>query len=274
MRIHVPPIKCQGIKTKLVPTILRSIDRDPDGLWIEPFLGSAVVALNVDRRLAEGLGVTPAPPRPLALDQTEVQPVSAALTLESYQEEAPAVAARLERTLQAIDQVHSDGELPPIPVLPTSRDGDAVSVPGDLIGVDPADPTPELSLAHEVGHQLDWLLRGEGADMADLIAVISDTTQSRRLRDLRDDAEDAGKTDLLALLDEIDDIYDHEKFARAYAQYIAWRSGDEPLLSQIDADLAADSYIVPLRQWPYAEFLPIALQFDMLFERVGWLKRT
>lgn len=29
-----------------------------------------------------------------------------------------------------------------------------------------------------------------------------------------------------------------------------------------------------LRQWPYAEFLPIALQFDMLFERVGWLKRT
>ena len=47
MRIHVPPIKCQGIKTKLVPAILRSIDRDPDGLWIEPFLGSAVVALNV-----------------------------------------------------------------------------------------------------------------------------------------------------------------------------------------------------------------------------------
>ena len=149
-----------------------------------------------------------------------------------------------------------------------------MNVLGDLIGVDPADPTPELSLAHEVGHQLDWLLRGEGADMADLIAVISDTTQSRRLRDLRDDAEDAGKTDLLALLDEIDDIYDREKFARAYAQYVAWRSGDETLLSQIDAALADDLYIASLRQWPYAEFLPIALQFDMLFERVGWLKRT
>lgn len=34
------------------------------------------------------------------------------------------------------------------------------------------------------------------------------------------------------------------------------------------------SDLVSLRQWPYAEFLPIALQFDMLFERVGWLKRT
>ena len=52
MRVQVPPIKCQGIKTKLVPTILRGIDRDPDGLWIEPFLGSGVVALNVAPRRA------------------------------------------------------------------------------------------------------------------------------------------------------------------------------------------------------------------------------
>ena len=43
---QVPPIKCQGIKTKLVPMILRNVERNPDGLWIEPFLGSGVVALN------------------------------------------------------------------------------------------------------------------------------------------------------------------------------------------------------------------------------------
>ena len=47
MSVFTPPIKCQGIKTKLVPLILRSIARDPHGLWIEPFLGSGVVALNV-----------------------------------------------------------------------------------------------------------------------------------------------------------------------------------------------------------------------------------
>ena len=47
MRVQVPPIKCQGIKTKLVPMILRRIDRDPEGVWVEPFLGSGVVALNV-----------------------------------------------------------------------------------------------------------------------------------------------------------------------------------------------------------------------------------
>ena len=47
MPVRVPPIKCQGIKTKLVPVILQNLKRDPDGLWIEPFLGSGVVALNV-----------------------------------------------------------------------------------------------------------------------------------------------------------------------------------------------------------------------------------
>ena len=48
-RTGVPPIKCQGIKTKLVPFILGSIrwDSGSSGRWIEPFLGSGVVALNL-----------------------------------------------------------------------------------------------------------------------------------------------------------------------------------------------------------------------------------
>lgn len=47
MRLLVSPIKCQGIKTKLVPTILENIGWDGNGTWIEPFVGSGVVALNV-----------------------------------------------------------------------------------------------------------------------------------------------------------------------------------------------------------------------------------
>ncbi len=48
-RVGVPPIKCQGIKTKLVPFIFNSIVLEPDlhARWIEPFLGSGVVALNL-----------------------------------------------------------------------------------------------------------------------------------------------------------------------------------------------------------------------------------
>jgi len=53
-RVLVPPLKCQGIKTKLVPFILANIRWDGRGRWIEPFLGSGVVLLNVapDRALA------------------------------------------------------------------------------------------------------------------------------------------------------------------------------------------------------------------------------
>lgn len=47
MKIIVPPIKSQGIKTKLVPAIT-SILPEFEGRWIEPFLGTGVVAFNVN----------------------------------------------------------------------------------------------------------------------------------------------------------------------------------------------------------------------------------
>lgn len=45
----MPPIKCQGIKTKLVPFIFRNINwtGEKNSRWIEPFLGSGVVAFNL-----------------------------------------------------------------------------------------------------------------------------------------------------------------------------------------------------------------------------------
>lgn len=46
MRIFVPPIKCQGIKTKIVPFILENVDYENMGRWIEPFMGSGVVGFN------------------------------------------------------------------------------------------------------------------------------------------------------------------------------------------------------------------------------------
>ena len=45
--IKTPPIKIQGIKTKLIPFIRKSFVWDANGRWIEPFMGSAVVAFNM-----------------------------------------------------------------------------------------------------------------------------------------------------------------------------------------------------------------------------------
>lgn len=45
MKVIVPPIKSQGIKTKLVPWILAQVP-DRKGRWIEPFMGTGVVGFN------------------------------------------------------------------------------------------------------------------------------------------------------------------------------------------------------------------------------------
>ncbi len=46
-RIIVPPIKTQGIKTKLVPWIKDHTQMKGSGKWIEPFMGSGVVGFNI-----------------------------------------------------------------------------------------------------------------------------------------------------------------------------------------------------------------------------------
>ena len=50
--IYVPPIKCQGIKTKLVPIIKRISETVDYDRWIEPFFGSGVVGLNIRPKIA------------------------------------------------------------------------------------------------------------------------------------------------------------------------------------------------------------------------------
>jgi len=51
MRVIIPPIKSQGIKTKLVPWI-QALVPDVSGRWIEPFIGTGVVAFNSGFRRA------------------------------------------------------------------------------------------------------------------------------------------------------------------------------------------------------------------------------
>ncbi len=48
----VPPLKCQGIKTKLVPAIQRIAESRVFSRWVEPFCGSCVVALNIQPKKA------------------------------------------------------------------------------------------------------------------------------------------------------------------------------------------------------------------------------
>ena len=46
-KVIIPPIKCQGIKTKLIPFIMEHVERSETGLWIEPFVGKGSVTFNL-----------------------------------------------------------------------------------------------------------------------------------------------------------------------------------------------------------------------------------
>ena len=52
MKVAIPPIKCQGIKTKIIPIIKQIVRLDANGRWIEPFMGSGVVGFNIMPRNA------------------------------------------------------------------------------------------------------------------------------------------------------------------------------------------------------------------------------
>jgi DNA adenine methylase len=47
IKVGVPPIKSQGIKTKLVPWIKGIVPKNFNGAWVEPFMGTGAVAFNV-----------------------------------------------------------------------------------------------------------------------------------------------------------------------------------------------------------------------------------
>ena len=52
MKVLIPPIKCQGIKSKLVGWIEDTHQWNEEGVWIEPFMGSGVVGFNLKPRKA------------------------------------------------------------------------------------------------------------------------------------------------------------------------------------------------------------------------------
>ncbi len=59
-KIYVPPIKCQGIKTKIVPLIKANVEfSSSESIWYEPFMGSGVVGFNVQPERALFCDVNP-----------------------------------------------------------------------------------------------------------------------------------------------------------------------------------------------------------------------
>lgn len=58
-KIHIPPLKIQGIKSKIIPHINDIIKDMSFEVWVEPFMGSGVVGFNLARETAIFSDVNP-----------------------------------------------------------------------------------------------------------------------------------------------------------------------------------------------------------------------
>jgi hypothetical protein len=152
----------------------------------------------------------------------------------------------------------------------------------------------QATLTHELGHLLDMhLARGYGVKggylssganlkkskaMTALMDALWDSEAIKSLRDLKAGPQKIqGKTAGVSYSVPTKHIKyllnRNEQFARAYAQYIASKSGDTALKAKLQNHLSKKGK-VPLfiqRQWTDKDFAPIEAAFDALFKEQGWV---
>ena len=253
-----------------------------------------------DQRLAASAGLAPATPEGGMAVSSVLDPHAVRGTVKSA---LPHVAA-------AIDRVHGAAGLPPTDVImfPDDSEPGGGYIAGkdrDRIGLRSSYEFPHLAVAHEIGHLIDR----RGLPPSDKMATANPANWTReihawwhpidsseRWRMLQEERHDAQMK--LALLEkklagtapapeEVEAKKDlewrveearylmrtRETFARAYAQWIAWRSGSTSMLDEID-DTLRQQPPWHLAAWTHDDFLPIAAAFDRLMADQGWVTKT
>lgn len=124
-----------------------------------------------------------------------------------------------------------------------------------------------VQLAHEVGHWLDYEGLGpyRRATNARALApeVLSAIDASRAVKNLeRTLPKGSRRTYILS---------DVEKWARAYSQFVAVRSGDAEMIREVALWRSGTIGREPDGLWEDDDFKPIAAAFETAFRRLGWL---
>jgi hypothetical protein len=199
----------------------------------------------------------------------------------------PAQDQAVQQALWAAEEVHS------LPPLETERykqvdfsfkkqaaygllDAQSKRETGRVLLTVKRDLAPEqlgLTVLHELGHLIDLLffeplnvLSHSGITKPELEPVLRAAQSTRTWQQYQ------GRLNV----DPFDDdaLYlssPEEIWARAYAQYIAEKSGNEILLAAVKQQAAPTFNQLP-EHWAAADFTPIRQAIDTLFQTKGWLR--
>lgn len=225
-------------------------------------------------------------------------PVSKAVDVPQGQEHEP-----IRHAVRAVDEAHGDGDLPTVPaaVVPKMT-GDTVGVFRALkavagkpmviggIEISGAGAFSEFNAVHEIGHAMDFLaLSGQGrfasevgtASLESVFAAIGASAAVVKLQNLAKRkrvrfTDSTGRTreaSLGAIRRRVNYLLEPaELWARAYAQFVAVRSGDPILLGQLDALRAPVGVVDFHEQWDDDDFKPIKAEIETFMRSRGWLR--
>ena len=222
-------------------------------------------------------------------------------TMEPHPDAAPvrealdASGAGSQRTaampaIRAVERVHGAGGLgrldakgkrEPLPIRESATTEKAGEYVYDQIGTGhpqridvssegrPQDRWPALIAAEEIGHHLDHVgMSGGAKDPGDWESYAQQTPEMQAVMNA---ICESGTYDILPV--DSHRRWPWELWGRAYAQYIAWRSGSSRMKADLDKVLTHADPGERVRYWPYDEFTPVAEAIDALMEVRGWAKR-
>ena len=283
LKVGTRPTTIKGTKTTIVKgkeTVVPNYVGVDDGFAYRPNSakrkqGLAGVRQEKKDRLTQALAPkTSAGATPAALGPA----VSEALTVSAR--DAKRIPA--QRVVEIIDKVHGDGALPQIPLnASTAKDRMRPGMQGKYSYIPANDRAAqivikgsgdhrEMTIAHEIGHFLDhqgfagrgFSSAGREHPVARIVSALQNTeTMKAPLRSATQMAMNRRYINYWVQREEI--------WARAYAQYIANKSGDAAMRKQLTAMQEKQYY----GQWTDEEFLPVQNMIDELFQELGWITK-
>jgi hypothetical protein len=198
------------------------------------------------------------------------------------------------KVIDLINRIHGDGNLPQIEVKQNaSKETNGTYYwhfgplrPG-MIKISSLGDHPELTLAHEIGHFLDHQGIGNPRNMETLdgdafARFFKSTSESEAINRLNDQLHlrsyDLTLTEGRKVKEPVNRPFlqyllrKQEIWARAYAQWITLRSGDQVMLEQLRKLRENIHPGSANSQWSDGDFEPIAREIDALMEKLGWRK--
>ena len=203
-----------------------------------------------------------------ATSRPAAPPVSLALRLPK----TGPLADLAKETMQAIDAIHGDGALPTIPMVGGAGKGynGALRVMPDGTAVDiriaPRGPHPALTMAHEIGHFIDHQAIGTVGKFSYTDPIwdgfLKAAGESNAIKELFREPKSKYRDYYLQTW---------EIWARAYAQWIAKKSGRKDMSVALNTIRGDRDPLYRNTQWDARDFEPIAAAIEGMFTQLGWL---